>query len=89
MIPFNLPSVITYASRKAAGRRLLIQLLNYSDSPARDITIRLSGTFRTARMETPGTAVVDLATTRADGHTEIAIPRLSLWGGVLLEGETP
>ena len=89
MIPFNVPSVITYASREAGGARLLIQLLNYSDSPARDITIRVSGRFRAARLYTPGYGATDLATTPADGRTDVTIPRLSLWGAVVLEGDTP
>jgi hypothetical protein len=89
VIPFNVPSVITYVSREVRGGRLLIQLLNYSDSPATDITIRVSGTFRSARMFAPGTGVVELPTTTGDGRTEIQIPKLLLWGGVVLEGDSP
>ena len=38
VMPFNVPSVITYASREIGGKRLLVQLLNYSDLPPATIT---------------------------------------------------
>jgi hypothetical protein len=89
LLAFNVPSVLTYASRDAGGTRLLVQLLNYSDSPATDITIRVSGTFKTARLLTPGSDSANLATSSARGETDITIPKLAFWGGVLLEGEIP
>jgi len=89
MIAFNVPSAITCASRDPAGGRLLVQLLNYSASPATAITIRVSGTFKTARMLTPGGQPVALALGAKRGETDITIPKLELWGGILLEGEIP
>ena len=85
IMAFNVPSVITYASSR--DRRLLVQLLNYSDSPAAAITIRVSGKFKAARLLTPEAAPLDLAVSSQAGQTEVTIPRLALWGGVLLEGE--
>jgi hypothetical protein len=82
---FNVPSVIVYASTAGSGKRILIQLLNYSNSPAQAITIRVQGTFKTARMYTPETAAYDLPLKTAEGRTDISISKLSLWGGVLLE----
>jgi hypothetical protein len=82
---FNVPSVITYASSSSDGKRLLVQLLNYSNSPATAITIRVSGTFRTARLFAPDAAPASLAMNPAEGQIDITIPKLSLWGGVLLE----
>jgi len=81
---FNVPSVITYASG-GPGKRLLVQLLNYSDFPATAITIRVSGSFKTARLFTPGAAPLSLDMDAADGQIDVAIPKLSLWGAVLLE----
>jgi hypothetical protein len=82
---FNVPSVITYASSSVDGKRLLVQLLNYSNSPSTAITIRVSGNFRTARLFTPDAAPANLAMSPAEGQIDITIPKLSLWGGVLLE----
>lgn len=86
LIAFNLPSVILYASRDGSGRRVLVQLLNYSGSPATGITIRVAGRFRGARFITPDAEPVALATTSTRGSTDITIPKLAFWGGVLLEG---
>jgi len=85
VMAFNVPSVITYASTGDSGRRLLIQLLNYSKWPAEAITIRVTGTYKTARMYMPDAAPADLAVRLEEGKTEISIPRLPLWGGLLLE----
>jgi len=85
VMAFNVPSVITYASTDDSGRRMLIQLLNYSKWPAEAITIRVTGIYKTARMYTPDTAPEDLGVRLAEGKTEISITKLSLWGGLLLE----
>jgi hypothetical protein len=82
---FNVPSVITYASAGDSGRRVLVQLLNYSNSPAEAITIRVGGAFNSARLYTPDAAAASLAIRREDGHTDVAISKLPFWGGVLLE----
>ncbi len=84
VVAFNVPSVITYAARGGGGR-LLVQLLNYSNSPATAITIRAAGNFKTARWFTLDGAPADLAISAAEGRTDVTIPELSLWGGVLLE----
>jgi hypothetical protein len=85
MFAFNVPSVITYAGRSIHGKRLLIQLLNYSDSAATAISLRVSGSYKTARLFTPDAAPADLEVHSTGNRTDIAIPKLSLWGGVLLE----
>jgi len=82
---FNVPSVITYASSADSGKRMLIQLLNYSKWPAEAITIRISRTYKTARMVTPDAPPEDLEIRLSEGNTEISLPKLPLWGGVLLE----
>lgn len=85
VVAFNVPSVITYASSGGSGKPLLVQLLNYSNSPATAITIRVIGSFRTAHWYTLDAAPSDLSISSAEGHTDVTIPKLSLWGGVLLE----
>jgi hypothetical protein len=82
-VAFNVPSLITYAS--SGGKRMLVQLLNYSSAPATAITVRVSGDFKTARLFTPDAEPLNLAMNAADGQIDVAIPKLSLWGGVLLE----
>lgn len=82
---FNVPGVITYSSSADSGRRVLVQLLNYSSSPAEAITIRVSGHFTSARLFTPGAAPARLEIEGAEGRTEVAIPKVGLWGALLLE----
>jgi len=82
---FNVPSVITYASRSGDGKRLLVQLLNYSEFPSTDITIRVIGNFKTARLFTPEGPPASLSMNRAEGQIDVTIPKLVLWGGLLLE----
>jgi hypothetical protein len=82
---FNVPTVITSASVDDSGRRVLVQLLNYSNSPAEAITIRVQGSFSSARLYTTDAAPSDLALDRVEGHVDVSIPRLQLWGAVLLE----
>jgi hypothetical protein len=82
---FNVPSVITCASADETGR-VLVHLLNYSNSPAEAITIRVQGNFNSARLYAPDAAPSDLALQREEGHADVSIlPRLQLWGAVLLE----
>jgi len=82
---FNVPSVITCASADETGRRVLVHLLNYSNSPAEAITIRVQGNFSSARLYAPDAAPSDLTLQREEGHADVSIPRLQLWGAVLLE----
>jgi hypothetical protein len=87
VVPFNVPSVITFASGRGPGEPLLVQLLNYFDHPVEAITLRVAGKFRSARLETPEGAAVDLPLRDAEGGTELTIPKLLVWGAVSMEQE--
>ena len=82
---FNMSSVLTYVSSEPAGKRLLVQLLNYSTYPADSMTVRVSGAFQTARLLTPENGTVDLTVEKAGTASEIAIPNLLVGGALLLE----
>jgi hypothetical protein len=85
VVPFNVPSVITFAKRGSAGKALVVQLVNYFDHPVEAITLRLAGNFHSARLETPEAASVDLSVHNEDGRTEVTIPKLLLWGVVSMQ----
>ncbi len=85
MMAFNVPSVLTYASASRDGKRVVVQLLNYSKAPATSITIRLNRAWKAARLFTPDAAPLDLAIRSVESKTDIAIPKLALWGGVVIE----
>ncbi|HZQ93450.1 MAG TPA: hypothetical protein VFA67_00480 [Candidatus Sulfotelmatobacter sp.] len=87
VVPFNVPSVITSASGGAPGQPLLVQLVNYFDHPVEAITLRVAGRFRSARLESPDGAALDLPLRQADGSTEVTIPKLLLWSAVSMQEE--
>jgi len=81
---FNTPSVLTYASTGESGKCLLVQLLNYSSYPVEAVTVRVNGNFTSARWYVPDATPVDLSVKKAGGRTEVYIPKLAVWGGVVL-----
>jgi hypothetical protein len=85
VVPFNVPSVITFASGGKPGRPLLVELVNYFDHPVEAITVRVAGKFSSARLETPESAAVVLPLRYAEGRTEVTIPKLLLWGVIAME----
>ncbi|HVN81847.1 MAG TPA: hypothetical protein VMW38_22885 [Terriglobia bacterium] len=84
---FNVPSVLTYASNSDSGKRALIQMLNYATTPFNSkITIRLNGNFKVSHLFTPEDAPIELPVRgTSDSRTEVAIPKLAVWGALLLE----
>jgi hypothetical protein len=85
VVPFNVPSVITMARGGGPGQPLLVQLVNYFDHPVEAITLRATGKFHSARLETPEAAAVDLPVRHDEGRAEVTIPKLLLWGAVSME----
>jgi hypothetical protein len=85
VVPFNVPSVIALASGGGPGQPLLVQLVNYFNRPAEAITVRITGKFRSARLETPEGAAADMPLRDADGKTEVTIPKLLLWGAISMQ----
>jgi hypothetical protein len=85
VVPFNVPSVITFARAGRPKESLVVELVNYFDHPVEAITLRVAGKFRSARMETPEEPAVDLPLREAEGRTEVTIPKLSLWSEVSIQ----
>jgi hypothetical protein len=85
VVPFNVPSVVTFASGGGAGKPLVVQLVNYFDHSVEAITLRLAGTFHSARLEAPESAPVDLPIRNEEGKTEVTIPKLLLWSSVSVQ----
>ena len=77
----------TVKDADVAGKRVLVQLLNYaSHVNAGRITVRLNGSFKTARLYTPESAPADLAVEAvANGRTQFAISDLAGWSAILLQ----
>lgn len=83
---FNVPSAITHVSAGGSGRRVLVQILNYADYPAGRVTVRVNGSFKSARLYTPENAPAELALEpAANNRTELLIAKPARWAAVLLE----
>jgi hypothetical protein len=82
----NVPSVLTYASHAESGKRMLVGLLNYAGLPFdQTITIRVNGTYGNATLYTPENAPLALAVRTVKGRTQVSIPKLAVWGGLMFE----
>ena len=82
---FRVTSVLSHVSMDVSGSHVLVQLVNYATYPADSVLVRISGNFRTARWYAPENPVADLAVVKFDRQIEVNIPRLSIYGGLLLE----
>jgi hypothetical protein len=82
---FRSSSVLSHISSDKNGSRVLVQFVNYASYPAESMLVRVSEGFRSARFHTPERAVEELALEKSDGRLEINIPRLSVYGVLVLE----
>jgi hypothetical protein len=85
VVPFNVPSVITFVRGGGPKESLVVELVNYFDHPVEAITLRVAGKVRSARMETPDAPALDLPLREAEGRTEVTVPKLSLWSAVSIQ----
>jgi hypothetical protein len=82
---FNAPSVLCSMSASEGRRRLLVQMVNYASGSAENVTLRVDGQYRTARLLSPDSSPADVILESAGGRTELAIPRIGVYTALLLE----
>jgi hypothetical protein len=82
---FNAPSVLSYVSTDKSGDHMLIQLVNYADTPSGAITVWVADQFDSAHLYIPDGAAVDLPVKHTPSRTEISIPKITGCGALLLE----
>ena len=82
---FNAPGTISNFVAGPGGRPVVVHLVNYSNYPVEDVTVRLPGKFSSARLLAPGEATKSLEVFEDNGVTEISIPRLTVAIVVVLE----
>lgn len=82
---FRSSSVLSHVSSDKTGTRVLVQLLNYASYPAESVLVRFAGDFSRARFYTPESSPEELAVEKSDGRLEISIPKLPVYGALLLE----
>jgi hypothetical protein len=82
---FDAPSVLVHTSVESSGKRMLIQLVNYADQPADNMSLWVHQDFTTARLYTPHGEPVELKPRRSGGRIEITLRGLRTCGALLLE----
>jgi hypothetical protein len=82
---YNAPGAISNLLAGPAGRPVVLHLVNYSNYPVEDVTVRLPGQFGGASLLAPGEAPKPVELFEEDGVTEISIPRFVVAAAVVLE----
>jgi hypothetical protein len=82
---FRVASVLSHVSLDKTGNRMLVQLINYATYPADSMLVRVAGTYRKAHFYTPESAPLELTLEKSAEHLEVNIPKLAIYGGLLLE----
>lgn len=82
---FNAPGTISNVLAGPDGRPVVLHLVNYSNYPVEDVTVRLPGQFSGAKLLAPGEAPKSVELFQDDGITEISIPKFRVVATVVLE----
>lgn len=83
---FNVASMLSNVLATADGKQVVVELVNYSAYPIENITVQVVGTFRHARLITPGGIETPLEVYTSDeGGTSVDIARVSACATVRLD----
>jgi len=82
---FDAPSVLAYAAAAAAGKPVVVHLVNYASRPADKITLWISERFESARLLRPEGPPLELPIKRGADRTEVVVPNLAVYGALWLE----
>jgi hypothetical protein len=78
-------SVLINVHGQSRSARVLVHLLNYGDTPAVDIDLKVSGRFSSARLLSPDAAPLSLPLSSEGMLTQLRIPELRTYDLVILE----
>lgn len=82
---YNAPGAISNVVAGPSGHPVVVQLVNYTNYPLEDVTVRLTGVFSGAKLLVPGEAPRDLEIFEEDGSTEITVPSVVVAAAVVME----
>jgi len=82
---FNGPSVLCPARISSDGSRMLVQLINYASLPAEDVTVRVAGAWRTARILSPDDAPADAVLEQTGESVQTRIRNFKIYAALLFE----
>jgi hypothetical protein len=82
---FNVASMLSDLVGPPEGKPLVLQLVNYSDYPAENVTVHVLGKFTRATLYEPGAAPRDLAVYEHEEGSGIDIDQVSAVASLVLE----
>lgn len=82
---FNVGSMLSNLLESADGKKVTLQLVNYSDYAVADITVHVLGKFRRATLLRPDAEPKTLEVYDVDEGTGIDVPALGAFGALVLE----
>jgi len=82
---FNAPTVLPYLSASDDSKQLLVQMINYASGPTETITVRVRGSYRTARLLDLNGSAADLPIERSEQDIELAIKQIQTYAALVLE----
>jgi hypothetical protein len=82
---FNVASTLSNMAASPDGRRLVLQLVNFSDYELEDITIHLLGTYKSIQLYVPGAPPRPLKPFEADEGTGVEIAKLGPVAALVIE----
>jgi hypothetical protein len=82
---FNAPTILPYLSASDDGKQRLVQIINYASGPSEAITVRVRGSYRTARLFGLNGSAADLPVERSEQDVELTIEQLQTYAALVLE----
>lgn len=82
---FHVDPVLAQVTAGPAGTPLLVQLVNYATEPAEQITVRVAGAYRRARLFRPDAPPADLPIHQAGQKIEVPVDKIAVSAALLLE----
>jgi hypothetical protein len=75
---FNVASVLSYMAASGDGKRISLQLVNYSDYEVENVTVHLLGKWRQVKLRAPGKEERSLPVFETDDGTGVELDRLGV-----------
>ena len=82
---FNVASVLSFMAGNAAGTQVLLHLVNYSDYDVENVTVHLSGKWKSVKLLAPGKEPRALAVFETEDGTGVEIDKMGIIGTLLAE----
>ena len=82
---YNAPGAISNVVAAPGGRPVVVHLVNYTNYPMEDVTVRFTGRFSSAKLLAPGQQPRDLEIFQDDGASEVSIPKFTSVAALVME----